>query len=210
MLWHDEPMTSAATPKGLRRRARLISAAGELLLEGGFDAVRHRAVAERAGLPLASTTYYFESLGDLIVEAVTFVSHDDEEAIRLRSELLTRRRRGSDATAEALADVFVGDDTTRDQLTTRYEMVVLCARFPELYPVLANRRKLLAGLHGEVLEKSGRLGSPTRIAQLMAVEDGAVVGALADAEDDVLAVTRVALCDVVDILAPVNGLRPTN
>lgn len=183
----------------------MISAAGELLLEGGFDAVRHRAVAERAGLPLASTTYYFESLEDLIVEAVTFACHHDEEAIRLRSELLTRRRRGGEATAEALADVFVGDCTTRDELTSRYEMVVLCSRFPRLRPVLANRRKLLAGLHGEVLEKSGRVGNPARIFALMAVEDGAVVGALADAEDDVMAVTRVALCDVVDVLAPVNA-----
>ncbi|MGJ0120273.1 TetR/AcrR family transcriptional regulator [Williamsia sp. MIQD14] len=198
-------MTSAATPKGMRRRARLISAAAELLLEGGFDAVRHRAVAERAGLPLASTTYYFESLEDLIVEAVTFACHHDEEAIRLRSEMLTRRRRGHEATAEALADVFVGDGTTRDELTTRYEMVVLCARFPRLRPVLADRRKLLAGLHCEVLEKSGRVGSPERISQLMAVVDGAVVGALADSVDDVMEVTRVALCDVVDVLAPVHA-----
>ncbi|NED68521.1 TetR family transcriptional regulator, partial [Streptomyces sp. SID10244] len=62
-------MTSAATPKGLRRRSRLIEAAGALLLEGGFDAVRHRAVADRAKLPLASTTYYFGSLEDLMAEA---------------------------------------------------------------------------------------------------------------------------------------------
>ncbi|NKZ75274.1 TetR family transcriptional regulator, partial [Rhodococcus hoagii] len=43
-------MTSAATPKGERRRQALVTAAADLLLEGGFDAVRHRAVATRAGL----------------------------------------------------------------------------------------------------------------------------------------------------------------
>ena len=61
-------MTTATTPKGERRRRALVAAAAEPLLEGGFEAVRHRSVASRADLPLASTTYYFESLDDLIAE----------------------------------------------------------------------------------------------------------------------------------------------
>ncbi|HET6503407.1 MAG TPA: TetR family transcriptional regulator, partial [Amycolatopsis sp.] len=65
-------MTAASTPKGERRRTALIEAAYQLLVEGGFEAVRHRAVAERAGLPLASTTYYFDSLDDLICAAVEY------------------------------------------------------------------------------------------------------------------------------------------
>ena len=66
-------VTAAVTPKGERRRYALVSAAADLLCEGGFDAVRHRAVARRAGLPLASTTYYFSSLDDLIAKAVEHV-----------------------------------------------------------------------------------------------------------------------------------------
>ena len=54
----------ATAPTSAKDAALL--AAADLLVEGGFDAVRHRAVATRAGLPLASTTYYFESLDDLI------------------------------------------------------------------------------------------------------------------------------------------------
>ena len=64
---HDDSVTTAATPKGERRRQALVESAAELILEGGIDAVRHRAVANRAGLPLASTTYYFESLDELVV-----------------------------------------------------------------------------------------------------------------------------------------------
>ncbi len=59
-------VTAAVTPKGERRRYALVSAAADLLCEGGFDAVRHRAVARRAGLPLASTTYYFFSFSTYI------------------------------------------------------------------------------------------------------------------------------------------------
>ena len=72
LLAASSSVTAAVTPKGERRRYALVSAAAELLCEGGFDAVRHRAVARRAGLPLASTTYYFSSLDDLLVHAVEY------------------------------------------------------------------------------------------------------------------------------------------
>src|SRR4051795_11269264 len=65
------------TTKGERRRQQLVTAAAELLRAGGFDAVRHRAVAERAGLPLASTTYYFASLDDLVTAAADGASRAD-------------------------------------------------------------------------------------------------------------------------------------
>jgi DNA-binding transcriptional regulator YbjK len=52
------------------RRDELLAAAIELFAEGGSRAITHRAVAARAGLPPATTTYYFESIGDLIREAV--------------------------------------------------------------------------------------------------------------------------------------------
>ncbi|GAA2055586.1 TetR family transcriptional regulator [Williamsia deligens] len=171
-------------------------------MEGGFDAVRHRAVADRAQLPLASTTYYFESLEDLVVEAVTHVSHHDEDAIRDRATHLARRRRGCEASAEALADVFVGSDEDRDLLVTRCETVVLAQRFPRLRPLLANRGKLIGELHHEVLGKSHRSPTPGGVAHLMAVEEGAVVRALSDCVDDVHALTYEALCHVVETLAP--------
>ena len=77
-------VTAAVTPKGERRRYALVSAAADLLCEGGFDAVRHRAVARRAGLPLASTTYYFSSLDDLIAKAVEHAGSREAEQLRSR------------------------------------------------------------------------------------------------------------------------------
>lgn len=77
-------VTAAVTPKGERRRYALVSAAAELLGEGGFEAVRHRAVARRAGLPLASTTYYFSSLDDLIARAVEHIGMIEVAQLRAR------------------------------------------------------------------------------------------------------------------------------
>lgn len=53
------------------RRDALLAAAIELFAEGGSRAITHRAVAARAGLPPATTTYYFESIDALINEALS-------------------------------------------------------------------------------------------------------------------------------------------
>ena len=45
-----------------QRRDELLAATIELFAEGGSRAVTHRAVARRAGLPPATTTYYFSSM----------------------------------------------------------------------------------------------------------------------------------------------------
>jgi TetR/AcrR family transcriptional regulator, regulator of biofilm formation and stress response len=52
------------------RRDELLAAAIELFAEGGSRAITHRGVAARAGLPPATTTYYFESIDELIREAL--------------------------------------------------------------------------------------------------------------------------------------------
>jgi TetR/AcrR family transcriptional regulator, regulator of biofilm formation and stress response len=52
------------------RREALLTAAIDLLAEGGPRAVTHRAIAAKAGLPVAATTYYFESIQQLTDEAL--------------------------------------------------------------------------------------------------------------------------------------------
>ena len=131
-------VTAAVTPKGVRRQYALVSAAAELLCEGGFDAVRHRAVARRAGLPLAATTYYFSSLDDLIVKAVEHIGALEAQQMRERVASLSRRRRGADSTVDVLVDLLVGDDPetqVSEQLISRYERYIACARQPALREV---------------------------------------------------------------------------
>src|SRR6201984_605622 len=102
-------LKGAATPKGERRRYALVSAPAELFCEGGFEAVRHRAVARRAGLPLASTTYYFSSLDDLIAHAVEDIGTREAEQLKAGVAALSRRRRGAESTADVLVDLLVGE-----------------------------------------------------------------------------------------------------
>jgi len=75
-------MTPAIQPRGIRRRADLLRAAVQLLTEGGFAAVTHRAVAQRADLPLAATTYYFASRDQLLAQAFSLLVEDELTALR--------------------------------------------------------------------------------------------------------------------------------
>ncbi|MGH9005694.1 MAG: TetR/AcrR family transcriptional regulator, partial [Acidimicrobiia bacterium] len=66
-------MANGQSPRQDRSRHRrdaLLRATIDLLGETGAKSVTHRAVAERAGLPLASTTYYFTSVHQLVEEAL--------------------------------------------------------------------------------------------------------------------------------------------
>ncbi|HEX4815516.1 MAG TPA: TetR family transcriptional regulator [Nonomuraea sp.] len=84
---HDTPPQHTTTQaRARRRRAALLAAAVDLLTEGGFAAVTHRAVAHRAHLPLASTTYYFTSRDQLLAEAF---AHLVETELRTTRDWIT-------------------------------------------------------------------------------------------------------------------------
>ncbi|MEC3913609.1 TetR/AcrR family transcriptional regulator [Nocardia sp. CDC160] len=199
-------MTTATTPKGERRRQALVCAAAELLLEGGFEAVRHRSVATRADLPLASTTYYFESLEDLIARAVEFSGNAELETMRRRVGEVTHRRRGAEATVELVLDLLVGpeiqDEDARGQLIARYERSVASARHPELREVQLRLRAQLDELLLDVLRRSDRVVRAEQARRLVAVVDGAVVTALGELDPQPRRMARAALLEIIDIVAP--------
>lgn len=183
-----------------------MAAAAELLLEGGFDAVRHRSVATRAELPLASTTYYFESLEDLIARAVEFSGKAELESMRRRIGEVTHRRRGAEATVDLVLDLLIGsdgvDEGARGRLIARYERTVASARHPELREVQLRLRGQLDELLADVLRRSDRIVRPEQLRRLVAVVDGAAVAALSEPDPQPRRLARGALLEVIDIVAP--------
>lgn len=71
-----------ARPRGAARREALLDAVLLVVAEVGVDAVTHRRVAEVAGLPLASTTYWFESKEHLLTAALERAAERDIERLR--------------------------------------------------------------------------------------------------------------------------------
>ncbi|CRK60459.1 Transcriptional regulator, TetR family [Alloactinosynnema sp. L-07] len=193
-------MTTASTPKGERRKHALVEAAAALLIEGGFDAVRHRAVAERAGLPLASTTYYFDSIDDLIVDALEF--HGRAELARGRAVLdeLTACPREPDALVELVLDQLLGPrarENDAEAILLRYERLVATARRPYLRPLTLELGADLRSLLMDTLARAGAAVDETRLEQLIALVDGAVVNALIEVNPDPRAAARRMLLDAL-------------
>jgi DNA-binding transcriptional regulator YbjK len=87
MVATDQPAPSDSPrryrPSAQARREALLQAAVEVAAERGVAGTTHRAVTERAGLPLATASYFFASIDDLVAEALrTFVA---DEAARLEA-----------------------------------------------------------------------------------------------------------------------------
>src|SRR5437764_8145332 len=71
------PAKAPSRPRGTARRDALLDAVIRIVAEVGADAVTHRRVAEVADLPLASTTYYFESKQHLLTAALELAAERD-------------------------------------------------------------------------------------------------------------------------------------
>ncbi|VEG57885.1 TetR family transcriptional regulator [Mycolicibacterium aurum] len=166
--------------------------------------MRHRAVARRAGLPLASTTYYFSSLDDLIANAVEHVGTRETEQLHHQVAALSRRRRGAESTADILVDLLVGDNPERvtELMISRYERYIACARQPSLRDIQRRILRQRSAAVVEVVERSGRSVRSELVTALVCAVDGAVVAALVGDGDGPRATARATLIDVIDVLAP--------
>lgn len=57
------------------RKDKIVQAALDVLADSGVRGTTHRSIAQRAGVPLGSVTYYYASLEDLLVAAFERMAH---------------------------------------------------------------------------------------------------------------------------------------
>lgn len=94
-------MTDGRVARGRRTRQAILDACIEVIRSDGTAAITHRVVAARAEVSLASTTYHFDSLDDLLVAA--FEQMTDHAVAQLRAmadEVLLGKRDLLDAAIE--------------------------------------------------------------------------------------------------------------
>jgi len=72
---------------GEAKRLVILEATLRLIVRDGIRGVRHRAVAKEADVPLASTTYYFKDIKDLISDSLTYFA---EKTLWMNEELENR------------------------------------------------------------------------------------------------------------------------
>jgi DNA-binding transcriptional regulator YbjK len=136
----DTPTRGRRDRRGEQRRAELLEAAIHLIGAQGLDAVTHRAVAAEAGVPAASTSYYFRSKDELIDEALNSLATREIALLRERREALGAAA-AADVTqvTEALA-AWIQEQLTpegRVAMLAQYQLQLEAARRPAAREILA-------------------------------------------------------------------------
>ncbi|HEV7864167.1 MAG TPA: TetR family transcriptional regulator [Acidimicrobiia bacterium] len=149
----------------------MLRATIELLGETGAKSVTHRAVAERAGVPVASTTYYFESVNQLTEEA--FKLHVAERVAELQglaAVALGARGASAQDIAERLAEVLAAAPIPI--LVAQYQMYLEAGRNPALQPAVAEALAAFEGLAAAVLTALGARDPEPTAEAIVALLDG--------------------------------------
>jgi len=113
------------------RREQILEATLRVIGRSGRQAVTHRAVAEEAGVPLGSTTYYFDSRDDLLGQALEHVAASEVARYGRRAEEL-RTVSSPRELADRLIDDLVAAATDRVAYIAEYELWLEAGRRPEL------------------------------------------------------------------------------
>lgn len=143
------------------RKDALLDAAIELFAESGTRAVTHRAVASRAGLPTASTTYYFSSIDEMVREAL---SRHMENWITELEALTTVAEAMGTVPAEPV-DLIAHILSSRPPalVATQLSILIAVARDPELRPTMTRMLESLESVAASVLTRLGTR-NPERVA----------------------------------------------
>jgi DNA-binding transcriptional regulator YbjK len=121
----------AATQTSSGRREQILEATLRVIGRSGREAVTHRAVAEEAGVPLGSTTYYFDSRDDLLGQALEHVARQEAARhVELGHELRTAKNPRQ--LADMLLDQLVFEIDDRDAYIAEYELWLEAGRRPDL------------------------------------------------------------------------------
>ena len=170
-------------PRGPARREAILRAAVELIGEQGPDALTHRAVAERAGVPLSATTYWFTSKEEIFREAVAFAAGEEVDRLeRLVLDLATRHLTPK-AWARELSAALLSD-ATRDpaQPVAMFEFVLEASRDPGLRDEVARWETAHLRLAEAGLRAVGSTDPKTDAHIVVAVVSGLMLGLLANPE----------------------------
>jgi len=175
-------MNQPLTDKGRARRSAIAAAAADLLLAGGPPAVTHRAVAQRAGVSLGSTTYYFADRDELLAAATERARTADVARARDAAGRPVGLEPGG--LAGRLVDVVVGYGRLGDveRVVAHYQRFLGTARTEPGRASVSRWNRELRDLVADTLE-AHRLSGKAADA-VLALVDGCVLAWLVEGPDE--------------------------
>jgi DNA-binding transcriptional regulator YbjK len=176
---------SRHAPRGIARREAILRAAIELIGEQGPDALTHRAVADRAGLSLSATTYWFSSKDEIFREAVALAAGEEVERLeRLVLELAPRHVTPAEWARELSAALAADARRNPSQPVAMYEFVLEASRNPDLREEVARWETAHLRLAEAGLRAVGSADPETDAHVVVAVVSGLMLGLLANPSPD--------------------------
>lgn len=164
----------------------------ELAGERGMAGVTHRAVAERADVSLATTSYFFASLDDLLMEATRhFVAERAAELQAQAAELATASPR--DFGANFARALNTGEHV---RALAQIEAYLYAARHPDARPVVSEALTNYTAVAETTLATMGFSRACDRARAFVALSDGFSLHRLADpqpGDSELLAAALTAL-----------------
>lgn len=162
------PATHRAS--GQARRDALLRAAVELVAERGVAGVTHRGVAERAGLPPSTTSYFFASIDDLVLEALRVFAAQSVARLEALTAAFAGQELGAEEFVGALVDLLVA--TPRADAMAQVEAYVEAGRRGEAAPEVRAVLRAFEELTVAILRAAGA-AEPERAAPAFhALADG--------------------------------------
>jgi DNA-binding transcriptional regulator YbjK len=167
-------------PRGTARREALVRAALQIVGEIGPDALTHRRVAEAAGLPLASTTYWFSSKEELLTAAFELAA---SEEISLMRERVARLGDQPDPVDAIVALVLAPDDDphriNRASMIAAYALYLEAARHPWLRELSSRWTGAYLDSATDILTQAGVIKPRLTAELVVAAADGLLIDQLA-------------------------------
>jgi DNA-binding transcriptional regulator YbjK len=186
-----EAATPARQARGQERVEQILRGALAVIDRGGVAAVTHRSVAEEAGVPLGSLTYYFPTKQELLREALRLhVAQDAGRLRRLAAELLAEGASGEQV-VESFSAVLAGGRPD----VAQFELYLEAARDPALRDVAAESLRAYGEVAELALRAAGVPDPEAAAAIVVAVVDGIGVhrAAAGDRAPDLRAALRLLL-----------------
>lgn len=153
-------------------RERILVATLEVIATDGLDAVRHRRVADLAGVSLGSTTYHFSSRDELVDEAF---AHYLDEATAVLRELAAPDDdvdEPSQALVRYLVDLLGRERRAPHLLRAEYELILHATRSEALAERLSAWEELHAAHFEAFLRTTGAADPAEGARALVAIVRG--------------------------------------
>jgi DNA-binding transcriptional regulator YbjK len=157
-----------------------------LIADQGIDAVSHRSVADAAGVPLGSTTYWFSSRQDMLRQALEHFARMEIETLREHLAGVLGKRLSRQRLVDEFADLLVPQlGEARWRTVAQYALMQEAARQPELQEVCREWTQAWQEALSEMFTSLGARSPMLEARMFLAMLDGLLLEQLAAPDEDV-------------------------